>query len=53
MQQSIFANPTALISEPDVPTPVTSWPASKLLAYGLPGAALLIALLALGVALFR
>ncbi len=53
MQQSIFAEPTVIVTEPDVITPATAWQASQLLAYGLPGAALLIALIALGVALFK
>ncbi len=53
MQQSIFAGQTAVIPEPDVMTPATRSQASQLLAYGLPGAALLIALIALGVALLK
>jgi SpoVK/Ycf46/Vps4 family AAA+-type ATPase len=53
MQQSIFAEPTVVMPEPDVITPVTASKASQLLAYGLPGAALLVALIALGVALLR
>ena len=39
--------------EPDIITPATSSQASQLLAYVLPGAALLIALIALGVALLK
>ena len=53
MQQSIFAEQTAVMPEPDVITPATVSQASQLLAYGLPGAALLIALIALGVALLK
>jgi SpoVK/Ycf46/Vps4 family AAA+-type ATPase len=53
MQQSIFAEPTVIVSEPDVITPATASQASQLLAYGLPGAALLVALIALGVALLK
>ena len=58
MQQSIFAPPAALLPEPvhapEVIPPATALQASQLLAvYGLPGAALLIALIALGVALFK
>jgi SpoVK/Ycf46/Vps4 family AAA+-type ATPase len=53
MQQSIFAEPTAVMAEPDIITRVIAARASLLLAHGLPGAALLIALIALGVALFR
>jgi SpoVK/Ycf46/Vps4 family AAA+-type ATPase len=53
MQQSIFAEPTVIVPEPDVITPATASQASQLLAYGLPGAALLVALIALGVALFK
>ncbi len=45
MQQSIFAEPTV--------TPATASPASQLLTYGLAGTALLVALIALGVALFK
>ncbi len=53
MQQSIFAEPPVLMPEPDIITPATSSQASQLLAYVLPGAALLIALIALGVALLK
>ena len=53
MQQSIFAKPTVVMPEPDVTTPASASRASQLLAYGLPGAALLIALIAFGVALLR
>jgi SpoVK/Ycf46/Vps4 family AAA+-type ATPase len=53
MQQSIFAEPTVLMPEPDVITQATASQASQLLAYVLPGAALLIALIALGVALLK
>jgi SpoVK/Ycf46/Vps4 family AAA+-type ATPase len=51
MQQSIFADPT--VPEPDIIRPATALQASQWLAYGLPAAALLIALIALGVALFK
>ena len=55
MQQSIFADQTFGIPEPepDVITPATISQASLLLAYGLPGAALLIALIALAVAMLK
>jgi SpoVK/Ycf46/Vps4 family AAA+-type ATPase len=53
MQQSIFAEPTMVAPEPDVLTPATALQASQLLLYGLSGAALLVALIALGVALFK
>jgi SpoVK/Ycf46/Vps4 family AAA+-type ATPase len=53
MQQSIFAEPTVVMEEPDVVTPAIASRASLLLAYGLPGAALMVALIALGVALFK
>jgi SpoVK/Ycf46/Vps4 family AAA+-type ATPase len=53
MQQSIFAGPTVVMPEPGVITPATAAQASLLLAYGLSGAALLVALIALGVALLR
>jgi SpoVK/Ycf46/Vps4 family AAA+-type ATPase len=53
MQQSLFAEPTIVVPEQDVITPATAWQASQLLAYGLSGAALLVALIALGVALFK
>jgi SpoVK/Ycf46/Vps4 family AAA+-type ATPase len=53
MQQSIFAEPTVVMPEPDVITRATASQASLLLAYGLSGAALLVALIALGVALLR
>ncbi len=52
MQQSIFAEPAAVTPEQDVTTAIASQ-ASQLVAYGLPGAALLVALIALGVALLR
>ena len=51
MQQSIFAAPTVVAPEPEVVTPATALLASRLVAYGLPGAALLVALIALAVAL--
>ena len=53
MQQSIFTDQTVAMPEPDVSTPATTSQVSHLLAYGLPGAALLIALIALGVALLK
>ena len=53
MQQSIFADQPAVLPAPDVLTPATMFRASQLLAYGLPAAALLIALIALGVALLK
>jgi SpoVK/Ycf46/Vps4 family AAA+-type ATPase len=53
MQQSIFAERTVVVEEPDVVTPAIASRASLLLAYGLPGAALMVALIALGVALFK
>ena len=53
MQQSIFAEPTVGRPDPDAITPATASQASLLLAYGLSGAALLAALIALGVALLR
>jgi SpoVK/Ycf46/Vps4 family AAA+-type ATPase len=53
MQQSIFAEPAVVTQEPDVITPATAAQASQLLAYGLPGLALLVALIALGVALLK
>jgi hypothetical protein len=53
MQQSIFAEPTVAMAEPDVIRSATAWQASQLLTYGLSGAALLVALIALGVALLK
>lgn len=53
MQQSIFAEPAVALSRPDADSPATALPSSPLLAYGLPGAALLVALLALAVALLK
>jgi len=53
MQQSIFADQTVVMLEPDVTTPASTSQASQLLAYVFPGAALLIALIALGVALSK
>jgi SpoVK/Ycf46/Vps4 family AAA+-type ATPase len=53
MQQSIFAERTVVMEEPDVVAPAIASRASLLLAYGLPGAALMVALIALGVALFK
>ncbi len=53
MQQSIFAERAIAVPEPEVMRPATALQASQLLVYGLPGAALLVALIALGVALSR
>jgi SpoVK/Ycf46/Vps4 family AAA+-type ATPase len=53
MQQSIFADQTVGMPEPEVTAPATMSRASLLLAYGLSGAALLIALIALGVAMLK
>ena len=53
MQQSIFAEPAVIMPKPDGITPATASQASQLLAYGLAGAALLVALIALGVALLK
>jgi SpoVK/Ycf46/Vps4 family AAA+-type ATPase len=53
MQQSIFAEPTVVMPGQDVIPPKTAQQASQLLMYALPGAALLVALIALGVALFK
>ena len=54
MQQSIFADQLAAVPEPTVdPTPGITFPTSPQLLYGLTGAALLVSLLALGVALAR
>jgi len=53
MQQSVFADQKIALPEPNVINPAATSQASQLLAYGLPGAALLIALIALGVALLK
>jgi SpoVK/Ycf46/Vps4 family AAA+-type ATPase len=53
MQQSIFEDQTFGMPESDAIIPATMSQASLLLAYGLPGAALLIALIALGVAMLK
>ncbi len=53
MQQSIFAQEASAIAEPDPGPPTTALQATQLLAYGLPGAALFVALLALAVALLK
>ena len=53
MQQSIFADRIALQPAPEVLAPAPTWGAPPLLVYGLPGAALLLALLALAVALLK
>ncbi len=53
MQQSLFADQALVPKEPDVIAPPTLWQASPLFSYGLHGAALLIALIALAVALLK
>ena len=53
MQQSIFADQIVVMPESDARTPGTTFHASQRLAYGLSGVALLIALIALGVALLK
>jgi SpoVK/Ycf46/Vps4 family AAA+-type ATPase len=53
MQQSLFADQKVVMAKPDVIAPANMSQASRLLAYVLPGAALLIALIALAVALFK
>jgi SpoVK/Ycf46/Vps4 family AAA+-type ATPase len=53
MQQSIFADQTVVMPESDTSTSGTTSQAPQLLAYGLSGVALLIALIALGVALLK
>lgn len=53
MRQSLFAESTIVAREPDAITTATASQVSQLLAYGLPGLALLVALLALAVALHR
>ena len=53
MQQSIFADPGVVMPEQGVIDPATASRASQLLTYGLSGAALLVALIALGVALLK
>lgn len=54
MQQSIFAESTVVMPEGDAINPATAPQASQLLlTYGVPGAALLVALIALGVALLK
>jgi SpoVK/Ycf46/Vps4 family AAA+-type ATPase len=53
MQQSIFADSTVVMPEQEIIHPAAASRASQLLGYGLSGAALLIALIALGVALFK
>ena len=53
MQQSIFAEPTAMMAERDAMNSAIRSRASQVLAYGLPGAALLVALIALAVALIK
>ncbi len=53
MQQSIFADQPVVMPEPDVITPAITSQASQLVMYGLPGAALLVALIALAVAMLK
>jgi len=53
MQQSVFAEPTVSVPTADAIPPGVTSRAAQVLAYGLPGAALLISLIALGVALLR
>lgn len=53
MQQSIFQESTMAVPEPEVTIPASALQSSQLLAYGLPGVALLVALIALAVAIFR
>lgn len=53
MQQSVFAPPAVLKPEPDALVPATALQASQMLTYGVPGFALLVALIALAVALFK
>lgn len=53
MQQSIFADQTAVMPESDASTTGITVQPSQLLAYGLSGVSLLIALIALGVALLK
>src|ERR1700759_4228055 len=52
MQQSLFAGQAVVMPEADA-THATTYHGSQLLAYGLPGAALLVALIALAVALLK
>lgn len=53
MQQSLFAHQIPAAPQPDVIPPRTAPPPPQWLAYGLPGAALLVALIALLVALLK
>ena len=53
MQQSLFADQSVATPEADVIPRATASRASQVLAYGLPGAALLVALIALAVALLK
>ena len=53
MQQSIFSESAVAKPEPEAVTPAVAFPAQQVLGYALPGAALLIALIALVVALHR
>jgi len=53
MQQSLFADQSVATPEDAIISPATATRASQALAYGLPGAALLVALIALAVALLK
>lgn len=53
MQQSLFADSRVVPPERVALAPTSTLPASQLLAYGLPAMALLVALIALGVALSK
>lgn len=53
MQQSIFANSTAVLPQPELQAPVAPVQAPPWVMYGAPGLALLVALIALAVALLK
>jgi SpoVK/Ycf46/Vps4 family AAA+-type ATPase len=53
MQQSLFANQALTTPQPDIINPTTLSHVSRLFAYALPATALLVALIALAVALFK
>jgi SpoVK/Ycf46/Vps4 family AAA+-type ATPase len=53
MQQSLFVDQTVVMPPRDTITPASLSRTSQLLAYGLAGAALLIAIIALGVAMLK
>ena len=53
MQQSLFADPSVTSPQPQISPPTITPLVSQLLAYALPAAALLIALIALAVALLK